>query len=540
MRRALLLWLVAGSLLSAQQASTPSATVSGQVVQEPGGTPIAKVTVLLAPTNGEIAPGSRFVERLGKTAVTDSEGRFHFTSVPAGEFRVFLQKNGFLSAGRKSQQDSPTYVTVSAGQSVDGLLFRVLPAGVIRGKIVDEDGSALPGVQVSALPASGHGVAGTGVTNDVGEYRIPALTAGSYVVVARDDRAVPDQHDAEDPSSAIYAPTFFPGTMDRGQAATVEVKAGEEMDAGFALSTSRTFTVHGQVSTIATSPRTGVPETLWLQRTDGAPGRVLETALQPDGSFAFDGVLPGPYRIEGRTENGEWWKPVSGTDVVEVSSDVEGLRLAPQPAGEVQGQFRMDNDKPFRWSQLTVALEGEDVQLGGALSAQVNRDGSFRIQNVPAGNYHVVVTADSNNLRDYIMKEINMNGKDVGDSGFAVGPGVSTIDIVASANGSAILGTLVDHENKTVADMQVVCIPDEARRKRHDVYQQERTNSRGQFSFLGLNPGEYLIFALNGEDPAEITDPDFIRQHEATAQKIHLDEGERKTVTLDFSWNAEP
>jgi len=55
-----------------------------------------------------------------------------------------------------------------------------------------------------------------------------------------------------------------------------------------------------------------------------------------------------------------------------------------------------------------------------------------------------------------------------------------------------------------------------------------------------LNPGEYLIFALNGEDPAEITDPDFIRQHEATAQKIHLDEGERKTVTLDFSWNAEP
>jgi len=86
----------------------------------------------------------------------------------------------------------------------------------------------------------------------------------------------------------------------------------------------------------------------------------------------------------------------------------------------------------------------------------------------------------------------------------------------------------------------VVCIPDEARRKRHDVYQQERTNSRGQFSFLGLNPGEYLIFALNGEDPAEITDPDFIRQHEATAQKIHLDEGERKTVTLDFSWNAEP
>jgi hypothetical protein len=72
------------------------------------------------------------------------------------------------------------------------------------------------------------------------------------------------------------------------------------------------------------------------------------------------------------------------------------------------------------------------------------------------------------------------------------------------------------------------------------VYQQERTNSRGQFSFLGLNSGEYLIFALNGEDSVEITDPDFIRQHDATAQRVHLDEGERKTVKLDFSWDATP
>jgi hypothetical protein len=200
----------------------------------------------------------------------------------------------------------------------------------------------------------------------------------------------------------------------------------------------------------------------------------------------------------------------------------------------------MDTGQPFRWSQLTVTLDAEDEQLKGELNAQVNQDGSFSIQSIPMGNYHVVVTADSDNLRDYIMKEINLNGKDVGDSGFAVEPGVSTIDIVASAKGSAILGTLIDHDNKTVTDMDVVCIPDEPRRKRHDMYQRVSTNSRGQFSFLGLNPGEYLIFALNGESSAEITNPEFIREHEATAQRVSLDEGERKTVTLDFSWNTEP
>jgi len=542
MRRAVLLWLVAGTLLSAQDISTATGSVSGQVVQEPGGTPIAKVTVWLSSVNAQVAPGSSFRQMSGQSVTTDAEGHFHFTSVPAGEFRVVLQKNGFLFAGRKSQQDSPTFVTVSSGQRVDGLFFRVLPAGVIRGKIVDEDGTAVPSAHVSALLISGKGIAGTSTTNDLGEYRIPELAAGRYLVIARDERPVRDHHEGED--ALVFAPTFFPGTIEYAQAANLEVKPGDEIDADFAISTSRTFTVRGQVSMVSApdgnARDSATPSMVWLQRTNDPQSSPQEVLLEPDGSFTFDGVLPGSYRLRGQTQSGDWWMPLSGTDSVEISSDVQDLRLVPQPAGEVRGRFRMDNAQPFRWSQLAVALDPDDERLGGDLSVQVGRDGSFRLQNVPAGNYHVVVTADSDNVRDYIMKEVNLNGRDVGDSGFAVGPGVSTIDIVASANGSAIVGTLVDADNKTVTDMEVVCVPDESRRKRHDVYQQERTNSRGQFSFLGLNPGDYLIFPLNGEDAAEITDPDFIRQHEGIAQRVHVDEGEHKTVTLEFSWNSEP
>lgn len=186
MRRAVLLWLVAGTLLFAQDLSTVTGSVSGQVVQEPGGTPIAKVTVWLSALGADVAPGSRFRQMNGQSVTTDAEGHFRFPSVPPGDFRVVLQKNGFLFAGRKSQQDSPTFVTVSAGQRVDGLLFRVLPAGVIRGKIVDEDGTPVPGAHVSALLISGKGIAGTGTTNDLGEYRIPELAAGRYLVIARD------------------------------------------------------------------------------------------------------------------------------------------------------------------------------------------------------------------------------------------------------------------------------------------------------------------------------------------------------------------
>lgn len=541
MRRHLLLFssLLATSLF-AQSSPNGSGIVSGQVVQGLTGAPVAKVSVSLVPMDGNAGISLRFRQAFALSAVTDADGRFQFDQLAPNEYRVFIRKSGFVSAGRKSQQDSPTFITVADGQKVEGLLFRVLPAGVIRGKIVDEDGDPMPDVQVFALPASGRAIAGSGTTNDLGEYRISGLPAGKYLVLAHGGNATPNRRSNGDPS-AVYTPTFFPGTMERAQAASLEVRDGDEVDAGFGLVVSRTFTIRGQLLRASTPrPRPGQDaetDLITLQRTDVQQGAPLYVSPEADGSFTLEGVLPGTYRVQGRTSNGDWWRPASGSDVIEVRSDVAGLRLAPEPPGVVRGHFRMDTGKQFNWSQLTITLVPDDEPSGGVPGAQVNKDGSFVMEGVPVGNYHAMVTADSNNLRDYFMKEVNVNGKEVGDSGFSVGPGVSNLEVVASANGSAIVGTLVDGDRKTVTGIQVVCIPDETRRKRQDVYQQDRTNARGEFSFLGLNPGEYLVFPLNSEDPADITDPDFIREHEASAQRVKVEEGEHKTVTLNFSWD---
>ena len=105
------------------------------------------------------------------------------------------------------------------------------------------------------------------------------------------------------------------------------------------------------------------------------------------------------------------------------------------------------------------------------------------------------------------------------------------MNIVASAKGSTIEGSAVDNDGKAIADVQIICMPDAARRKRHDIYQQVQTDQRGYFALRGLNAGEYQVFTLD-EPTSNITDPDFAASHEGVGETVKLAPGERKTVVL--------
>jgi 5-hydroxyisourate hydrolase-like protein (transthyretin family) len=174
-------WCLLLTGISAAQAAPPAkrplSTVGGQVVQDPGGMPLRKVQVSLAPA-GDF-DGSRLEDRGERgvnTAFTDSEGRFQIRGVQPGTYQVTFERNGFVTTNRRSHAYSSASLSVAPGQNVTGLLFRMLPAGVIEGKIVDEDGDPLPGVQVAAMsPTSQNGFGGA-QTNDLGEYRISGLS----------------------------------------------------------------------------------------------------------------------------------------------------------------------------------------------------------------------------------------------------------------------------------------------------------------------------------------------------------------------------
>ena len=417
------------------------------------------------------------------------------------------------------------------------------PAGVIKGKIVDEDGDAVPGIGVSAVSASGRDMESNvnATTNDLGEYRIAGLPEGKFLVIAQ-PQAEMIASGSRPSQEKVYAPTYYPGNLDRSQAATIDVHAGDEATASFNLISSRIFTVKGRVFGLkptaqptATAPRRMLQvngqgsATIVLERTDGQNSS-HGAAIEADGSFEIQGVLPGSYNARISSEH---LNHVRASQTIEVrDADIDGVQLTTESSVEMHGRFRMDDGRKMDWRQVQIMIDPDDrKQSDGPLMARMQADGSFVVPNAQPGNYHVVVTSSSALLRDYIVKEVNVDGKEVGDSGLSITGGASFLDIVGSAKGSAIEGTAVDDEGKPIPDMQVVCIPDATRRKRHDIYQQVQTDQRGYFSLRGLNAGEYQVFALD-DAPGDITDQDFVSAHDGQGETVTVEAGERKSVVL--------
>jgi hypothetical protein len=99
--------------------------------------------------------------------------------------------------------------------------LRLIPYGVLTGRIVDADGDPEPYAQVQILKS--HYVNGKktlamvngAVTNDLGEYRAVDLPAGRYYVYAQELDGPPTL----DRSKEQYVPVYYPGATDSAGAA---------------------------------------------------------------------------------------------------------------------------------------------------------------------------------------------------------------------------------------------------------------------------------------------------------------------------------
>jgi len=224
---------------------------------------------------------------------------------------------------------------------------------------------------------------------------------------------------------------------------------------------------------------------------------------------------------------------------IEVSTaNLDGLQLQPNPGGTVRGKFRMDTGQRIDWTQLTVVLPVAENDMGFAMAGTsgglamsgVNKDGGFEMKNVTGGSYQMLVGAKSNNLRDYITKSVYLDGRDVADSGFTVNAETS-LDVVISANGATIEGTVVDSKGKPVVHATVLDVPSAEHRSRPDLYQQDTSDELGHFSLRGLNPGKYTVLAFDEPQP-DMREPEFLKAYEGRGEHVQLDEGARTSIVV--------
>src|SRR5881396_832700 len=119
----MVLLLVAGTL-AGQNSLAPKqhlSSIAGQVVVESAGTALRKVSVTLVPSEGSVV-FSRHESREPYIGTTDAEGRFQIQGIEPGEYRVSLERSGFLSSTRRSRHYSSTLLSLAPGQELQGLL----------------------------------------------------------------------------------------------------------------------------------------------------------------------------------------------------------------------------------------------------------------------------------------------------------------------------------------------------------------------------------------------------------------------------------
>src|SRR2546428_7196786 len=124
--------------------------------------------------------------------MADESGSFEGTDLPGGRYTVAVSKTGFiaLSYGQRRPLQAGTPLQLLDGQQLKSIDFRLPRGGAIAGRILDEDGEAMPGATVRVmryqyLQGDRRLVqAGTAQTDDKGSYRVWGLMPGDYYVTA--------------------------------------------------------------------------------------------------------------------------------------------------------------------------------------------------------------------------------------------------------------------------------------------------------------------------------------------------------------------
>ena len=541
MKRRLVLVFCVLSLLTqthAQDAVSPpnTATLAGTIVKEPGSQPLKKVLLHLIAEDQK--QGGNY------TADTDSEGHFRIEKLRPGCYRLLLEKTGFHQINLRGHQSEGSILSVQARQDTNDLLFQMLPAAVITGKVVDEDGEPMPGYGISLLrkrPGKSREPEGVGNerTNDLGEYRFGGLFPGQYLVAVV---PLPDtrnfEHLAKESDSTSNKPdlnylvTYYPGTTDSAQAAVISLRAGDEMPVNFTMVPGRTYRVRGIV--------TGVPanqKPLVQVISKGVNNTMNAAEVAPDGQFEVRGMAPGSYSIV--VFSGSEGQILSARqNVTIVAADMEGVKLVPTRPFTVSGHLRADGQQAKSLAQYTVSLrsatdpedQGIFISPDSSWNAQVDRFGNFQWSNVTPGNYIASVYLDSSG--DSFLKSVTV-GNSNADTGFSV-TGPTTIELVIGSRAGILEGAVLDHD-KPASNATVVVVPEERYRKLHERYGVGSADQNGRFTIRGLAPGSYAVFAWQDIDEELYYDPAFLKSQESNGVALKVEEGSRRKVELKLS-----
>ncbi|MGC2198385.1 MAG: carboxypeptidase regulatory-like domain-containing protein [Terriglobales bacterium] len=522
------------------------ASLAGSVVKEPSGEPLKKAIIELIAENQE--EGGNY------TATSDQDGHYKIAGIQPGRYRMFVERPGYIEVDQKKRRSQGVVLSFAAGQELKDQTLHMLAAAILTGRVLDEDGDPMPDVDVTVLRrkfASG-GVKlesrGGTQTNDLGEYRIGGLLAGKYYVSASPSPSfqslVPIQKSADEAGApspdTAYVTTYYPNTLDRAQAAAIELHPGDETPVDFSLARVHTARIRGSVAGLAPGAKAVV-----MLRARDSNAMFMASEVDKEGKFEIAHVAPGLYTVLATTVMAD--APQSAARNIQVTdTNIDGLSLAPLAGAAIHGRIHFSDKAKLDASVLFVSvrrIDGEEeftdlmpFAMDGVATSptfgRVKADGSFELKDVLPGLYEIEASGDSKGMADNFVESVVTGTKEVTDTGLNVSGGTLGVDVTLSPGAGVVDGTVANEKKETIANTVVVAVPDPKYRKRQSHYHKATTDQGGHFTLHGLCPGAYTLYAWEVLEGDEYLDAEFLKQFDSQGSAVTVEKSSHQSVAL--------
>jgi hypothetical protein len=505
----------------AQNTARPElAVVEVSVVNKVAGTPIKHAHVMylkVGSSGGSSAAGS---------GDTDSEGRFAIQVAP-GSYQLWAEQPGFVRQyyGSRSPDGPQSPLILAPGQHALAAL-QLVPLGAISGRVSDEDGDPLQGANIQVMHFSyttGRRqlapVSGTS-SDDRGEYRAYGLPAGRYLLLGTRREWPP------------YAGLLYPGVPDVVSATELSLPDGGDVTGiDFTLPTTHLVTLRGRLeSPVANFAESQLQLVLAHREGNAASlfGRAAAAVNPNTGTFEVRDVMPGSYWLVAAQLYGKY--ALSGRVPIEVvDAPLQNITVPLTSTFEIGGRAEIEGVgklPEFKVGMRTV----EGLTFGPQPVSSLDSQGNVQLTGLTPGVWEFTAGSLPGN---YCVKTVTLNNSDLLSQTVSLsGDPRQSLHIVVSPHCPEIVGTVLD-ENGQPHRATVVLAPGEAEsRSLARNFRVVSNDEQGTFSFKGVRPGSYKLFALEDVAAFAWLDPEFLSQVESMGQSVSVAEGDRATLRV--------